>query len=268
MVSEFREENDKVRQTWNMNAQFWNTHMGEGNEFFDVLEWPAVELLLRPDKGERLLDIACGNGLTSRRLAAAGARVVAFDFSDEMIRLAKERTCTPEVDYRVLDATDHEALLQLGVGSFDGALCHMAFMDMADLRPLMTALASLLRPGARFVFSIIHPCFNNPSSVQMCELEDRDGALVETYSVKVSRYLTPFTRLGLAMQGQPAPQPYFHRPLGELLGIGFKAGFVLDAIEERSFSPESRGGGSALTWDGRFSEIPPILVCRMKRNLG
>jgi hypothetical protein len=33
-----------------------------------------------------------------------------------MIRLVKERTGTPEVDYRVLDTTDHEALMRLGAG--------------------------------------------------------------------------------------------------------------------------------------------------------
>ncbi len=42
--------------------------------------------------------------------------MAAIDFSNEMIRLVKERTGTPEVDYRVLDTTDHEALMRLGAG--------------------------------------------------------------------------------------------------------------------------------------------------------
>jgi hypothetical protein len=40
------------------------------------------------------------------------------------------------------------------------------------------------------VFSVIHPCFNNPHSVQVAEMEDREGEIVTVYSVKVSRYLT------------------------------------------------------------------------------
>jgi hypothetical protein len=43
----------------------------------------------------------------------------------------------------------------------------------------------------------------------------------------------------------------------------FDAGFVLDALEERAFSPDNSGGGSPFSWSGRFSEIPPVLVCRL-----
>jgi 2-polyprenyl-3-methyl-5-hydroxy-6-metoxy-1,4-benzoquinol methylase len=258
-------QNDNLHalRAWNTNAHFWDERMGDGNDFFTVLVWPAVATLLRPTPGEHILDIACGNGVTSRRLAQGGATVTAFDFSDEMISLARKRNNDLKVEYRVIDATDASALRELGVGRFDGALCNMALMDLADIAPLMKALATLLRPAGRFVFSVLHPCFNNPSTVQMGETEDRAGNLVSTYSVKVSRYLTPYSRVGLAMHGQPTPHPYFHRPLGALLGCGFEAGFVLDALEERAFPPDNTGGTTPLSWNGRFSEIPPVIVGRM-----
>jgi len=41
--------------------------MGAGNDFVNVLVWPAVERFLPVKPGMRVLDIACGNGLTSRR---------------------------------------------------------------------------------------------------------------------------------------------------------------------------------------------------------
>jgi 2-polyprenyl-3-methyl-5-hydroxy-6-metoxy-1,4-benzoquinol methylase len=263
-MPELADDNLAAQRAWDTNAPFWDQRMGEGNEFFSVLVWPAVEQLLQPRKNDVLLDVACGNGLTSRRLASAGASVVAFDFSEEMIRQAKERSRGQAIDYRVLDATDPSGLLGLGGVRFDGALCNMALMDMAELRPLLAGLAKLLRPGGPFVFSVLHPCFNNPTSVLMGEHEDREGTLVTTYSVKIARYLTPYTRLGLAMQGQPVPHPYFHRPLGVLLGAGFEAGFVLDAFEERAFPAENAGGHSPLAWNGRFSDIPPVLIVRMR----
>lgn len=260
------DKNTKVQQAWNTNAGFWDQRMAEGNDFFKILLWPAVENLLCPAAGERLLDVACGNGLTSRRLAEAKAHVTAFDFSEAMIDLAKHRGGLPGIDYRIIDATNREALLELGTEAFDGALCNMALMDMADIDPLMDALASLLRPGGRFVFSVLHPCFNNPTAIQMGELEDRAGNLVATYSVKISRYLTPYAQPGLAMRSQPVPHLYFHRPLGALLAPAFKAGLVLDAIEERAFPPENTSGSTALSWDGRFTEIPAALVGRFRRN--
>jgi hypothetical protein len=141
-------------------------------------------------------------------------------------------------------------------------------MDLADLRALMLALPRLLRPGGMFVFSVLHPCFNNPSTVQVAELEDCEGTLKTTYSVKVSRYLTPYTQLGAAMDGQPVPHPYFHRSLGALIGAALDAGFVLDGIEECAFPQSYPGGTTALSWSGRLSEIPPVLVARMRRDGG
>lgn len=190
-MQQSEDQNSYAQRAWETNAEFWDERMAEGNDFFNVLVWPAVERLLQPSVGERLLDVACGNGVTSRRLATFNASVTAFDFSEAMIRHARRRNGPNKIDYRILDATNREELAGLGVGSFDGALCNMALMDMADIDPLMSALTSLLRPNGRFVFSVVHPCFNNPAIVQMGELEDRAGTIITTYSVKISRYLTP-----------------------------------------------------------------------------
>ncbi|HSB69253.1 MAG TPA: class I SAM-dependent methyltransferase [Candidatus Methylomirabilis sp.] len=261
-------DNLKARDAWNTNARFRDERMGEGNDFFNVLVWPAVERLLRPRRGARLLDIACGNGVASRRLVELGARVVAVDCAEELIALAREHRHGREIDYRVVDATDHDALVSLGEATFEGALCNMALMGLADLRALMLALARLLRPGGPFVFSVLHPCFNNPSTVQVAELEDCEGTLKTTYAVKVSRYLTSHTRMGAAVHGQPVPHPYFHRSLGALIGAGLDAGFVLDGLEERAFPPGHPGGTTPLSWSGGFSEIPPVLVARMRQAAG
>jgi SAM-dependent methyltransferase len=256
--------NAEAKRAWDSNALFWDARMGEGNDFFSTLVWPVASRLLDPRPGERILDAACGNGLAARRLAKAGVEVVAFDFSEELVGIARERSRSLPIEYRELDATDWAGLLALGEGSFDAALCNMALMDVADVRPLFEALPRLLKAGGRFVFSVLHPCFNNSAAVQGGELEDRAGTLLTTYWVRVSRYLTPFTQKGLAMPGQPVPHPYFHRPLSALLGEGFRAGLVADALEEPSFPPENVSGSIPFSWNGRFHEIPPALVVRMR----
>jgi 2-polyprenyl-3-methyl-5-hydroxy-6-metoxy-1,4-benzoquinol methylase len=258
--------NDETRDAWNTNADFWDERMGEGNDFFEKLVWPASTRLLDLQAGERVLDIACGNGLTSRRMAIMGAEVVAFDFAEEMIEHARQRTPTfsTYIRYLVLDATDEAALLRLGEAGFDAALCNMALFDMAEIKPLLRALPRLLHPGGRFVFSMMHPCFNNPHAIQMAEMEDREGDLVTVYSVKVPRYLTPTISHGLAMAGQPKPQLYFHRSLQDLFAAFFEVGFVLDGLEEHAFPADDPPGKTALSWSGKFSEIPPALIVRMR----
>ncbi len=262
-MNEANRDNEAAKLAWNQNATFWGKRMGEGNDFFNHLIWPATERLLQPRSDATYLDVAAGTGVSSRRLAKVGARVIACDFAEEMIGVAKQTPSTGHIEWRVLDATDEDALVSLGP-AFDGVLCNMALMDIAELGPLMRAVPRLLRPGGAFVFSISHPCFNNDAIVHVAELAERDGEFRTTYSVKVSRYRTPFTRKGIAMHDQPALHPCFHRSIGDLLAAGFEAGLVVDGLEESAFDPDVKTGTTALSWSGRFSEIPPVLVVRMR----
>src|SRR4029453_13809920 len=122
-----------------------------------------------------------------------GASVVATDFSEKFVELARARTeragYCDAVEYLVADATDEERMLALGEERFDAAVCNMALMDMSAIDPLMRALRRLLKPNGRFIFSVQHPAFNSNAVRLALEVEDRDGALVETYSVKVTGYL-------------------------------------------------------------------------------
>lgn len=266
--SEVAKANDETRAAWNANAAFWDGKMGEGNEFVNLLEWPVTVRLLAVQPGQLVLDAACGNGLTSRRLAALGARVLAFDFSEELIELARQKPNPDQrIQYRVVDATDERALLELGCASFDAALCNMALFDMAEVGPLFRALGELLKPGGVFVFSLTHPAFNNSSCVHVAEEIDEGGKIETAYSVKISRYLTPFQARGTALRGQPRAQWYFERPLQYYLKLGFECGFVLDGFEECAFPP-GRPPEDPLSWGGQFSEIPPVLVARLRLSPG
>jgi hypothetical protein len=111
----------------------------------------------------------------------------------------------------------------------------MALMDMAEIEPLISASARLLKPRGDFVFSILHPCFNSGFSKQGLERHDLGGEMIEDYFVKVSRYSLPATPTGLEMVGRPAPQYYFHRPLAALFQPFFASGFVLNGLAEPSF---------------------------------
>ncbi len=259
---------EETHAAWEANAAYWDHQIAEGNDFVNHLIWPATERLLALTPGDRVLDAACGNGLYARRLAALGAEVIAFDFSAGLITHARARTrgqsYAERISYHTIDATDESALCSLGEGSFDAAICQMALFDIADIRPLLQALAKLLQPGGCFIFSLMHPCFNNPRTTHTAEKEDRHGEIVTTYAMKVYGYLTAQARRGLAIQGQPQPQVYFHRPLQTVFGICFDAGFLMDGLVEPSFEPGHSSGASGLSWGGNFSEIPPVLVARMR----
>jgi 2-polyprenyl-3-methyl-5-hydroxy-6-metoxy-1,4-benzoquinol methylase len=261
------ELHSETHEAWEVNAAAWDTKMGdEGNDFFRILCWPAMLDLLNLRQGQRVLDIGCGNGLTSRKLAELGAEVTAFDFSANLIALAKQRQTAylSQITYHVADATDETALLQWGESAFDDAFANMVLFDIANIEPLFRALPKLLKPGGVFVCSITHPAFNNSSAVHVAEESDDEGRMKTVFSIKVSRYMTPYAAHGLALRSQPKPQVYFERPLQYYLNLAFCSGFVLDGFAERAFPPETPQS-FPLSWGGNFSEIPPVMVLRMRR---
>ena len=267
---DFASLGDETVAIWNRNADFWDERMGEGNEFHKFLIEPTQLGLLSLSAGERVLDIGCGNGQFARKMASLGCEVVAVDAAPRMIENARRRTPADaeyagRLRYDVVDASDESAMLALGERGFDVAVCTMALMDIASIEPIARTVRLLLKSNGRFVFSVMHPCFNSTDGFrQTMEQEDRDGEFVERWSVSVTRYIEPHRHKGLAMRGQPKPQNYFHRPLSSLLGVFFNAGFVVDAIEEPVF-PEDTPERNRFGWL-MFKDIPPVLSVRLKPN--
>lgn len=119
---------------------------------------PSVGLLADRLDGERWLDVACGVGRTSRELARRGAAVVGVDLSAGMIGAAEAEEATKGlgITYRAADVTEPGDWWD--GAAFDGAVCEMAFMDIDDLDGTIRAVASVVRRGALFCVSMVHPC--------------------------------------------------------------------------------------------------------------
>lgn len=228
----FKDTNEKSRLAWEKNADFWDSEMGdESNYFHREIVRPRTEELLNISKGNLVLDIACGNGNFSERMAKNGALVVAFDYSERLIEHAKRRRVkyAEQILFHVCDATSYGDIISLKQEKpFDKAVANMAVMDISDIAPLFRAVYDLLCGGGIFVFSTHHPCFERP-----------DG-----------KYKTSCVHEGEAISGQPVFQNYYHRSLQDILSLAFSAGFVLDGFyEETDNDPE----------------LPIIIIARLKK---
>jgi SAM-dependent methyltransferase len=106
--------------------------------------------------GERVLDIACGQGRMSRHLARLGADVVGVDISATM--LDKARAAGPEgIGYVRADVA--RPPVWWDGRPFDGCTCELALMDIDDLAGTLSTVTTVLRPRGWFVASVVHPCF-------------------------------------------------------------------------------------------------------------
>jgi 2-polyprenyl-3-methyl-5-hydroxy-6-metoxy-1,4-benzoquinol methylase len=262
---DFQEYDNRTAEVWDRLAEWWDDKIGNGNEFQDYLIEPATERLLVLKPGERVLDIACGAGRFARRMAALGAIVIAIDNAEKFLNRARERTTEniERIQYLKLDASDQSALMSLGEGYFDAAVCTMALMDMSSITPLISSLPKILKPRGRFVFSVIHPVFNSGTARHVAEQFEHDGEITTRSGMTVTEYTEPFAFKGLGILGQPEPQHYFHRPISLLFNTCFKYGFALDGMEEPVFPKGFQSGSSSPFAYSRMPLIPPILVARM-----
>ena len=237
---DFPEFLDEAVEIWDEISEWWDSKIGDGNSAQDFLIEPTQERLLDIQPGERLLDIACGAGRFTRRMADKGAKVTAVDHAANFIQRARERSVGYEdsIEFHVGNAADADSLMALPGAPFDAAVCTMGLMDMAVVTPLAKSLKKLLKPDSRFVFSVLHPVFHSDGTRTTLEREFTSTGVEERFAMWVPDYLKSRAYLGIGIVGQPRPHRYFHRPISQLLRVFFDAGFALTAFEEPRFPDE------------------------------
>ena len=144
---------------WDAALESWADFVREGKDSYrEEMNNPAFFSLLGNVRGERILDLACGEGSNTRTLAKKGARVVGVDFSKRMIDLARQEEKTDKlgIKYYVSDAA---CLREFQNDQFDSVTCFMALMDIEDYEEAVREVARVLKKSGRFIFSITHPCF-------------------------------------------------------------------------------------------------------------
>lgn len=102
----------------------------------------SVVELLAPQPGERILDVGCGTGQLTARIAESGADVVGLDNSPGMIDEA--RRLFPQLEFQLADAHDFEVLQP-----FDAVFSNAALHWISEPDKVVQCIANALKDDGR-----------------------------------------------------------------------------------------------------------------------
>ncbi len=211
--------NQNIIQAWGNASQSDTERHGEEGDFArQHLLNPALCALLGDVKGKKVLDAGCGQGYLCRMLAKQGAIVTGVEPAEVWYRYSLE--CEQREPLGITYIQEDLSTFTTQKNTFDIVVANMVFMDIPDYETAMHNCIAALKQGGNFIFSITHPCFEEPANEW-----SKKGY------VAVHAYLDDYaTKSGYAYT--------FHRPLSSYIDLVIGEGCVIKSIIEPQLSKE------------------------------
>lgn len=249
--------------SWGDVAEWYDRMLGDGDTFQAKVILPALTRLLALKPGERLLDLACGQGYFSHAFAGQGADVLGADVAPELIALARKngpKAAKGKVpEFHVAPSNDVAAAAG---GSMSKVVIVLALQNIDDVRATFKECARVLAPGGSLHVVLNHPSFRIPkgSSWEW----GKNGAQYR----RVDRYLS---EAKVKIQMRPGADPSattmsFHRPLEFFVKALAKNGFRISNMEEWISHKKSDSGPRAAEENRARKEIPMFMYIEARRS--
>lgn len=125
----------------------WDSSLYDDRHSFVWRAGAGLVDLLHPEAGERILDLGCGTGHLTAKIAESGAKVTGLDSSTSMIAQARQNF--PALKFVLSDARDFRF-----DEPFDAVFSNAALHWIHEAEPVVRCVAAALRPGGRFVLEM------------------------------------------------------------------------------------------------------------------
>jgi SAM-dependent methyltransferase len=221
------------------------------DETFSAFHTEAAESWFReclgPGGGAVCLDVACGTGRSGRILREMGYRAVGFDISADQLLFARPRLAAAvRADARRLPVPDASADVATGM---------YFHTDTEDFAAVVREVARCLRPGGRFAYLGVHPCYVGPFVYRLDERQDQTLTFTPGYGTTgwAGRASGDGSRIG----GRVG---FHHKTLASFLQAFGDAGLVLSSVREFT-APK----GGILPWDLALLAEKPRQIPRASR---
>jgi ubiquinone/menaquinone biosynthesis C-methylase UbiE len=230
-------------------AEWYDALVRKGGLIHDLV-LPTIFELMGDVAGQRICDLACGQGLVARQLAKQGANVVGVDLSSELLKIARryQDTTAASISYFQGNAV----ALPLQSETCDGVICNLALMDIPDLEAALLNVNRILRPTGWFIFSITHPC------LEISRAQSR--WMVTPIGLReVTSYFVEGPWHSDNPDGVRGRVAVYHRTLSTYINTLRRAGLTLECLVE----PQAPSRSDGLEADN--PEFPIVLIIQCEK---
>ena len=150
---------EDIKVEWDQVADIRRRQLAEGKDLsFDQVLTPSVLELLADCDRRKVVDLGCGTGALTEKIASQSSNVVGVDLSTRSIALARQ-DFGHHGNMEFYAGTAEEFADERDKPDFTAAVAAMTLMDCLDLSSFVDATARLIVPGGHFVVTITHPYF-------------------------------------------------------------------------------------------------------------
>ncbi len=239
--------------SWGKVASWYDKVVNEEDSYQVKVILPNILRLLGPEKGKKIIDLACGQGFFSHAFAAHGATVTGVDISPELIEIARKHAGHTE-DFYISSADN---LSKFKEKSFDASACVLAMQNIEKMPQTLKEVGRILKEKGKLVLVLNHPSFRIPGK-SAWGFDDKANVQYR----RVDEYISE-SRAVIDMHpgAEKKDLTYsFHRPLQAYSKSLANAGFAIARIEEWVSHKESEKGPRKAAEDRSRREIP-MFVC-------
>jgi len=157
----------------------WSEIYDDDDNPLIALEERLIHQLMGELSGRTVANVGCGTGRHAIRMANAGARVTAIDFSQRMLEKAYRKPGAKQVTFLKHDLAKP---LPVDTGTFDIVTCCLVVDHIADLEGFFGELGRICRPDGSILISVMHPAmmlrgvqarFTDPTTGQVTRPDSR-----------------------------------------------------------------------------------------------
>lgn len=239
--------------SWGNVAAWYDTLLEKDDDTYQSrVILPNLTRAMNIRKGERVLDLACGQGFFARAFHLAGAEVAGVDISPELTSLAKQQS-PKEIRFFVCSADD---LAVFQDNYFEKIAIVLALQNIEAPHKVFKECARILAPKGRLYLVLNHPAFRIPKASSWGFDEES-----KTQYRRIDRYMSESKEMIDMNPGRPGNTTTvsFHRPFQYYFKVLANTGFTVARLEEWLSHRESEKGPRKVAEDCARKEIPLFL---------